>query len=560
MLKQDLILHSLARHLINDGLLDKNTAADALQHAQMQGIQLISYLVKNNLVTSLRIAKSCEKIFGLPFIDLAEYDLLSIDTSVLNSHLIQQYRVIPLHKHNHLLQIGISDPTNQQALDAITFHTGLNITPVIVQEDQLSHFIETHFNQINQVEMNKNLQRNLIKQITADDLNHTIQDNVIIHDEPLIKFVDNIIQHAYQQKASDIHIEPYETICRVRFRLHGVLHPVNEVPLLLASRIVTRLKVMAKLDISEKRLPQDGRFQLGILDIRINTCPTLFGEKVVLRLLNSSNMSLEMNRLGMSVEQKNILLKMISQPQGMVLVTGPTGSGKTITLYSALHFLNQAEKNISTVEDPIEIRLPGINQVNVNPKIGLDFSAVLRTFLRQDPDIMMIGEIRDTETANIAIQAAQTGHLVLSTLHTNSAIETITRLRAMDILPYNIASSISLIIAQRLIRVLCDQCKEPEALPPSFTLPSHMKQPQSDHVYRAVGCSQCHRGYSTRTAIYEFLPFTEALTQLITSGSDIHALSSLTKQTGFISLKESMFEKVFQGITSLAEVNRVLQL
>lgn len=560
MLKQDVILHSLARHLINEGLLDKNTAAAALQHAEMQRIPLISYLVKNKLVLSLDIAKSCEKAFGLPFIDLAEVNLLEIDTSLLNSHLIHQYRVIPLNKQHQFLQIGISDPTNQYALDAITFHTGLNITPVIVQEDQLSHFIETHFNQVNHAEMNKHLQQHLIKQITADDINHTIQDNVITYEEPLIKFVDNMIQHAYQQKASDIHIEPYETNCRIRYRLHGVLHVANEVPLLLASRIVTRLKVMAKLDISEKRLPQDGRFQLATMDIRINTCPTLFGEKVVLRLLNSSNMTLEMNRLGMSDDQKNILLKMISQPQGMILVTGPTGSGKTITLYSALHFLNQAEKNISTVEDPIEIRLPGINQVNINPKIGLDFSTVLRTFLRQDPDIIMVGEIRDTETANIAIQAAQTGHLVLSTLHTNNAIETITRLRAMEILPYNIASSISLIIAQRLIRVLCSQCKQPETLPTSFTLPSHVNHSQSAVVYRAIGCPQCHRGYNTRTAIYEFLPLTEDIKQLVTAGSKMHVLSTLLKETNFISLKESMFEKVFQGITSLAEVNRVLQL
>ena len=551
MLKRDTLFYGMARHLINDGLLDENTALDVLHNSEIQKLPFVSYLVKNNILTSLEIAKCCEKIFGLPLVDLTE---LLIDSSLLDMNLILQYRVIPINKHNQLLQAGISDPTDQHALDAIAFHTGLNVTPVIVREDQLAHFLETHFSQ---AELNKNLQLHLIKQITADDNNHAVQDNVITYDEPLVKFVDNMIQHAFQQKASDIHIEPYETICRIRYRMHGILHAVNEVPLILASRIVTRLKVLAKLDISEKRLPQDGRFQLGIIDIRINTCPTLFGEKIVLRLLNSNNMSLAMDHLGMSLHQKNILLKMISQPQGMVLVTGPTGSGKTMTLYSALHFLNQAEKNISTVEDPIEIRLPGINQVNINTKIGLDFSAVLRTFLRQDPDIIMVGEIRDTETANIAIQAAQTGHLVLSTLHTNSAIETITRLRAMEILPYNIASSISLIIAQRLIRVLCEHCKQQDTLPRSFTLPSHLSH---SPIYRAIGCAHCHRGYTTRTAIYEFLPFTEPITKLITGASDTHTLSTFTKQAGFITLKDSMLEKVCQGVTSLAEVNRVLQL
>jgi len=377
------------------------------------------------------------------------------------------------------------------------------------------------------------------------------------YEEPIIQFVDKIIGDAFQQHVSDIHIEPYEKICRIRYRQDGILFSTHEIPLLLATRIATRLKVMANLNIAEKRLPQDGRFQIDNIDIRINTCPTLFGEKIVLRLLNSSHINLDIDQLGLTDNQKNLFIKTLLRPQGMILVTGPTGSGKTVTLYSALAYLNHSEKNISTVEDPIEIRLTGINQVNVNPKIGLHFSTVLRAFLRQDPDILMVGEIRDLETAEIAVQASQTGHLVLSTLHTNSAVETITRLRAIGIPSYNIAESVSLIIAQRLIRKLCDVCKIPEKVT-HYSNINFPKQFFPNDVYRAKGCDQCNQGYKNRIALYECLPINEKISQFILTGKDTRAFLSCAKQEGFITLKEIAISHVLQGVTSFSEISGLL--
>jgi type IV pilus assembly protein PilB len=387
------------------------------------------------------------------------------------------------------------------------------------------------------VKAEKKLQINLLGRIAHDETLH-IAEEFTNYDEPVIKFVNHVIQHALQQTASDIHIEPYTAHCRIRYRRDGILHEVAEVPSHLASRLVSRLKVMAKLDIAERRLPQDGRLQLHGMDIRVSTCPTLFGEKIVLRLLDPQKMSLNIDHLGFDDTQKKLFLSKIKQPQGMILVTGPTGSGKTVTLYSALHHLNTAEKNISTVEDPIEIQLTGINQVPVNPKIGLDFATVLRTFLRQDPDILMVGEIRDKETATIAIQAAQTGHLVLSTLHTNSALETITRLHSMGIEPYNIVSAVSLVIAQRLVRKLCTACKQPERI-------------GKEIFFRANGCDHCLQGYSGRTGIYELLPITTEITEPILNGTYLSQAHDSLYQAGL--------EKVHQGITSLSEIHRVIQ-
>src|SRR5579872_3740163 len=411
-------LPNLGLHLINAGLLDKQIAHDAAYHAKIQEIPFIAYLVQHNIFTSQEILQACQKIFSLPVFDLNDYDESS--TALLNAELIRQYRIIPLWKTNNILHVGMSDPTDQQATEAIAFHTGLVLQIFLIEEEQFSRFIDTFYGDH---EVNKDLQKNLLRQITLDEKQHAIQDKIISYDEPLIKFVDNIILHAFQQNVSDIHIESYENSCRIRYRQHGILFPVNEIPQQLVDRIITRLKVMAKLNIAEKRLPQDGRFQLDNIDIRISTCPTHFGEKVVLRLLNSNHIALDIHQLGLTEQQQTLFINTISRSQGMILVTGPTGSGKTVTLYSALNYLNTSEKNISTVEDPVEIRLNGINQVNINSKIGLDFSNVLRAFLRQDPDIIMIGEIRDLETAEIAIQASQTGHLVLSTLHTNSRSE-----------------------------------------------------------------------------------------------------------------------------------------
>jgi type IV pilus assembly protein PilB len=472
-------------------------------------------------------------------------DLLTIITP----ELILRYRVIPLGKHGSTLTLGVIDPTDQAAINAMVFHTGLRITPVIISEKQLNEFIETFcINSSSSI---------LLNELNAETT-PAIKENTINYDEPLIKFVDHIIQHAIQKSASDIHIEPYENECRIRYRQDGVLYEINSINPALAARLVTRLKVMAQLNISERRLPQDGRFQLiqknHPIDIRINTCPTIFGEKIVMRLLDMRNVTLTIDTLGFTPPQKNLFLQKISEPQGLILVSGPTGSGKTLTLYSALHYLNTPAKNISTVEDPVEIQVPGINQVSVHPKIGLDFATALRTFLRQDPDIIMLGEIRDQETAVIAMQAAQTGHLVLSTVHTNSAIETLTRLAAMGVATHDVVNAVSLIIAQRLVRKLCPHCKIPEN---AANFPIELVAGAT--AFRARGCKHCLHGYQGRIGIYEMLAMTEELAQLISSRTNTYRLGEHLQRQGFLTLQNSALTLLNQGITSLSEINRVIR-
>lgn len=544
-------LSGLAGHLAYEGLLSFEDAAEAQHKSASLNIPFISYVVKNKILSSNSIMQNCIATFGLPFFDLNNYDYRS-NSSLLSPELIYRYRVIPLKKQNNLLHIGTSDPTDRHGLDAITFLTGLNVSLYLVDEEQLNHLINHHFKTAAQ---SKRLESSLNK-LTLEENNNFIHENIATYDEPLVQFVDHIIQHALQQKASDIHIEPYETICRIRYRQDGILYEVAEIPIIFATRLVTRLKVMAKLDISEQRLPQDGRFKINNIDIRINTCPILFGEKIVLRLLDAKNASLDINELGLTENQKNLFFEKITRPQGLILVTGPTGSGKTLTLYSALNYLNNSEKNISTVEDPIEIQLHGINQVNINPKINLHFTTALRTFLRQDPDIIMIGEIRDTETAEIAIQAAQTGHLVLSTLHTNSAIEAITRFQSMGVAAYNIINSITLIIAQRLVRKLCSRCKQKENL--SRSTLKNLAITEDNTIYHAVGCQYCLQGYYGRTGIYEFLPVTPSIAELIISQASTQSIIDAANKEGFCSLRETGLTKVLQGITSLTEINRVI--
>lgn len=548
-------LFGLASHLVHDGLLEYQLAIKAQDEAKNFNIPFISYLVKNNILNSQAILQSCAKTFGLPIFDLNDYENEWLNHVNLNADLIRRYHLIPLKKQNNVLQIGISDPTDRQGLDTVTFYTGLNVSPVLIAEEQLENFINTHFENFFG---NQNLELSLLKELLQEDNHHVIKEHVVIYDEPLIRFVDHTIKHAIQQHASDIHIEPFETICRIRYRQDGILYEIAEIPIKLASRLVTRLKVMAKLDIAERRLPQDGRFQFQNIDIRVNTCPTLFGEKLVLRLLDANKVTLNIHELGFTESQKQIFLNNISQPQGLIFVTGPTGSGKTVTLYSALNYLNTIEKNISTVEDPVEIQLNGINQVNIHPKINLQFATALRTFLRQDPDVIMVGEVRDTETAEIAIQAAQTGHLVITTLHTNSAVETIARLQSMGIASYNIISSISLIIAQRLIRKLCVHCKQPESISPP-TLQKMGFKIASTHlpIFRAIGCQHCLQGYQGRIGIFELLPISENIAQLILTNANTLAITTQAKSEGFISLRNAGFDKVLAGITSLAEINRV---
>jgi type IV pilus assembly protein PilB len=517
-------LTGLAGYLAREGLLTVPAAQEALEAAARQGLTMTQYLVQAQLLSSTDILAYCIKQFGLAVFDLKDFAPEKLRDSVLKLELIQRYRVLPLDQDGHCLRLGITDPTDQATLAAVGFQTGLHIQPILVDEAALDQILNSH---CRPSVLYTQLESALAKI-------STIEDNGTLEDEPITAVVDQLIQNAIEKNTSDIHIEPYENHCRIRFRRDGLLAETASIPSSLAMRMSTRLKIMANLNIAERRLPQDGRIQLSKekkWDVRISTCPTLFGEKIVLRLLNTQPMQLDIATLGMTAAQQHLFLTKLQQPQGLILVTGPTGSGKTITLYSALQHLNKIEKNISSVEDPIEIELHGINQVPVNTKIGLDFATVLRTFLRQDPDVIMVGEIRDLETATIAMQAAQTGHLVLSTLHTNSAKEALTRLQSMGIASYHLQHTISLIIAQRLIRMLCTHCKQAEILP---------ADPHRTRVtYRAMGCEQCYQGYQGRLGIFE----------LIATHQD--AASNMR-------LWDAGIEQVRSGMTSYAELMRVL--
>lgn len=532
----------LAGILIQDGLLAAESIQSVIHASTQQKCSLITYLVKNKILTGQEILDCCRKYFALPVFDLTNHDFSNLqDTqnNLINTDLILRYRIIPLYRDPHTLYIGISDPTNLAMISAIGFHTGLSIQPMLVCEARLDGIL-TSLSRSNR--LGSQLESALLKITPVEDKssNYDTSDH---DDGPISEFVDNLIHNAIDQNVSDIHIEPFTQHCRIRFRRDGLLCEAAVTPPHFAARLITRLKIMAHLNIAERRLPQDGRLQLqpsSLMDVRINTCPTLFGEKVVLRILDPGKIKLDIDSLGFTSFQKKLFLSRLTQPQGLILVTGPTGSGKTITLYSALHFLNNIEKNISSVEDPVEIEFPGINQVNINPRIGLDFAVVLRSFLRQDPDIIMIGEIRDTQTATIAMQAAQTGHLVLSTLHTNSAIETIVRLQSMGIAAYQFISAVSLIIAQRLVRKLCHYCKQPD-----------------QQFYKPKGCEHCYQGYHGRTGFFEFIPVTEKIAALIMSGANTVQLLDVIRKEPWLLLWDAGMELVQQGVTSYAELSRV---
>lgn len=517
-------LEGLASYLVFAKLLNAEKAKEAVHQAQSASISLITFLVKNKILSSEIILKNCAKTFGLEIFDMQQYQLTWLNNFSLSTEFIQRQRIVPLQKDSLTFQVGISDPTNRLALDTVAFHTGLRIIPKLIDETQLDQFIQRHFSSDHSLELD------LLEQVSQNE-------------SSLILFVENLLTHAIKLGASDVHIEPYDRYCRIRYRQDGLLYEIAEISNPLAIRIISRLKILSNLDIAERRLPQDGRFQFQSQDIRLSSCPTLFGEKIVLRILHHQSHLLNLDNLQLSTKQKNLFLKKIAKPQGMILVTGPTGSGKTVTLYTALNLLNSSTKNISTVEDPIEIQLKGINQINIHPKIGLQFSTLLRTLLRQDPDVLMVGEIRDTETAEIALQAAQTGHLVLSTLHTNSALEAFSRLQAMGIPAYQLLHSITLIIAQRLLRKLCNLCKRPDEIESGF--------------YQAIGCPECLQGYRDRMSIYEFLPLTKKVKTYLSLGK-YHLIEKYRQQKNWLSLKESALRKVANGTTSLAEMNRVM--
>jgi type IV pilus assembly protein PilB len=555
---------------VSENLLSEQEASGAQQAAKEADQRLVSYLVANKLVSSKAIAAIASEEFGVPLFDINTMNMELAATSSIQEKLIRKHNALPLYQRGKRLYVAISDPLNQEALDAFQFNTGTNTHPVLVDELQLIAAIEKALDQNNnQLDDFGDAELDDVDLGPDDfeDKNANDDVNSNVDDTPVVRFINGILTTAIKTGASDIHFEPYEKAYRVRTRIDGILHEVKTAPIALGGRIAARLKVLSRLNIAERRVPQDGRMRLKLsktkaIDFRVNTCPTLFGEKIVLRILDPTSAQLGIDALGYEDEQKELFLKTMHNPYGMILVTGPTGSGKTVSLYTALNILNTDDRNISTAEDPAEITLQGINQVNVNPAAGLNFSDALRAFLRQDPDIIMVGEIRDLETAEIAIKAAQTGHMVLSTLHTNDAPQTLTRLANMGVPPFNIASAVSLIIAQRLARRLCNNCKTKDDLPTEALLEEGFTQAQIDSevtIYKAVGCESCTAGYKGRVGVYQVMPISEAMGRIIMEGGNSMQLADQSKKEGISDLRESGLKKVAAGLTSLEEINRVIK-
>ncbi|WP_151173423.1 type IV-A pilus assembly ATPase PilB [Pseudoalteromonas ruthenica] len=511
-------------------------------------------------------AKACH-IFNVSQFDISQIDSEFItNTEFLNEKLIRKHKTLPISVKGKTLYVATADPTNFSAFEDFEFNTGMQVEPIVVRYDQLDSVIDGLFDSASSLGLTEDDMDELEGVDSGDGNKKDLATDVNSKedDAPIIVYINKILMDAIKRGASDLHFEPYEKRYRIRFRVDGVLHEIASPPINLESRIAARIKVMSHMDLAEKRKPQDGRIKLKInakksIDFRVSTLPTLWGEKIVMRILDSSSAMLGIDVLGYEPEQKQLYLDALAQPQGMILVTGPIGSGKTVSLYTGLNILNTTERNISTAEDPVEINLEGINQVQISAKSDMTFANALRAFLRQDPDIVMVGEIRDLETAEISIKAAQTGHLVLSTLHTNSAPETLTRLMNMGVPSYNIASSVSLIIAQRLARRLCKHCKEPEQLPQEELIKQGFTQEQLNDltVYKPVGCDDCTEGYKGRVGIYEVMPITPKIAEIIMRGGNSLEIAEVATQEGVNNLRKSGLKKVAQGVTSLVEVNRV---
>ena len=557
----------IARRLVLDGHLAEADARKALDEATKAKTPVTRYLMDKKLATAAQIAGANAVEFGMPLFDAAALDLNQAATKLVSEELINKHQALPLFKRGNRLFVGISDPTNTRALDEIKFAANLTVEPILVDEDKLRKTIDLALSASDSMgdamDDAEGLE-NLESSSGDDEPSDNLADAKGGDDTPVVRFVNKVLLDSIKRGASDIHFEPYETEFRVRLRMDGILRTVAKAPVKLHQRITARLKVMASLDIAERRLPQDGRIKLNIsktrqMDFRVSTCPTLFGEKVVLRLLDGSAAKLGIDKLGYEDDQKQLYLDALAKPYGMILVTGPTGSGKTVSLYTGLNILNTEERNISTAEDPVEIRVPGINQVQMNVKKGMTFAAALRSFLRQDPDVIMVGEIRDLETAEIAIKAAQTGHLVLSTLHTNDAPQTVSRLMNMGIAPYNITSSVTIIIAQRLARRLHD-CKKPVQLPENALLAEGFTEEEVKAgitLYEPVGCDDCNDGYKGRLGIYQVMPMAENIQKIILEGGNALQIAEAAQEAGVRDLRQSALWKAKQGVTSLAEVNRV---
>jgi type IV pilus assembly protein PilB len=563
-------LSGLPRRLVQDGVISEADLVAALAAIDGKSANLVPHLVANRLGDARQIAVAAAHEFGVPLLDLDAVDLDLDVVKLVDEKLLTKHRILPIMQRGKRLFIAVCDPTNLQALDEIKFHTTLRIEAVVVEQDKLENRVSRAIEAVDTTMQDlgddaEGFDLENLEVTAGDEQPGADVTSSDVDDAPIVRFVNKVMVDAIKKGASDIHFEPYEKHFRIRLRQDGVLTEIARPPVALAMKVSARLKVMARLDIAERRIPQDGRIKMKLsknraIDFRVNTCPTLFGEKVVCRLLDPSSAQLGIDALGYEENQKQIYLDNLAKPYGMILVTGPTGSGKTVSLYTGLNILNTMDRNISTAEDPCEINVPGINQVNVNPKVGLTFAAALRAFLRQDPDIIMVGEIRDLETAEIAIKAAQTGHLVLSTLHTNDAPKTLTRLVDMGVKPYAIASSVSLIIAQRLARRLCPNCKEPVDIPAEALLKEGFTRADVEAgltIFHAKGCSQCTSGYKGRVGIYQVMPCTETIGRIIMEGGNALQIAAQAKKEGVADLRQSGLKKVKDGLTSLEEINRV---
>jgi type IV pilus assembly protein PilB len=561
-------ISGLARAMVQHGLLSENDAEALQSQAQAANIGFVEQTVTSKRMTAAQVAVFASRAFGTPLFDLAGFDFEQINKDLVDAKLAATRRVLPLHKRGNRLFVAVSDPANLQALDEVRFKTNLVIDPVVVEDDKLGQAIAKVLETAGPT----------LKDLTVSDSDLEVdleegntkassdEANPDVDDAPVVRYIQKILLDAIGSGVSDIHFEPYEKFYRVRYRLDGVLMEVAQPPLAIKDKLASRIKVISKLDISEKRVPQDGRMKLVLsknraIDFRVSTLPTLFGEKLVLRILDAAGVKLGIEALGYEPDQQRLLMDAIARPYGMILVTGPTGSGKTVSLYTCLNILNQPGINISTAEDPAEIQLPGINQVNVNDKAGLNFATALRAFLRQDPDIIMVGEIRDLETAEIAVKAAQTGHLVLSTLHTNDAPATLMRLANMGVAPFNIASSVILITAQRLARKLCSSCKKPEDIPPEALVGAGFSEEDIDGSWQAfgpAGCSECRNtGYKGRLGIYEVMPISDEMRLLIMRSGTSLDIAEQAQKEGVRNLRQSGLLKVKQGVTSLEEIEAV---
>lgn len=554
----------ITKCLIQSGFISESEARTHLQESGKKNLSLVSYLVSNKVVSARAIASIASTEFGVPYFELDAIDLKTLPVKLINEKLIRKHQVLPLFIRGKTIFVAVADPTDHQPLDEIKFQSRLHPECIVVEEDKLNKAIEIALEAPDTsmaALLDEDLDNLAVSSAEEETANEVGSD---IDDAPIVRFVNKVLLDSVKKGASDIHFEPYEKNFRIRFRTDGMLHEVASPPASVATKVISRIKVMSRLDIAERRVPQDGRIKLIVsknrtLDFRVNTCPTLFGEKVVMRLLDPTSAQLGIEKLGFEPSQQKLFLEAINRPYGLVLVTGPTGSGKTVSLYTGLNILNTIERNISTAEDPVEITVEGINQVNMNVKAGLTFASALRAFLRQDPDVIMVGEIRDLETAEIAIKAAQTGHLVLSTLHTNDAPQTLNRLMQMGIPAFNIVSSINLIMAQRLARRLCLHCKEPADYPENVLISTGFKEGELKtlQIYKPVGCEHCTNGYKGRVGIYQVMTLSEDMRRLILEGGNAMQLAEQAKAEGINDLRASGLNKVRQGVTSIEEIDRV---